>query len=208
MDLSIRVALKTVGLDSVLAVFDLSQGSYMYAAEGMATDNPHVHMYLSTGTALPTIRARLRKLGLSGNGGYSITTVRDKLKCLAYFMKGGDYSTNLPDDVIQQAKMYDAKVKTEMAEKKAKPKSLVHELSKTFNEAYSYPTLTGRGPGLQTAQFELAKFLIQYHREHDLPIRKHQLTMLYDTIMFWHSDLSQFAEDSMVICMTGAAPPR
>lgn len=208
MDLSIRVALKSVGIDAVISQFDLSQGSYMYAVEGSLTQNPHVHMYLNTGTALPTIRARLRKLGLSGNGGYSITTVRDKLKCLAYFMKEGVYETNLPPDVIQQAKEYDSKVKAEMAEKTAKPKSILHELSKTFNEAYSYPGVRERGPGLANAQFELAQLIIQYHRERELPIRKHQLTMLFDTILFWHPDLTQFAEDGMVICMTGAPPPR
>lgn len=207
METSIRVCLKTLSVDAVLACFDFTKGSYMYAVEGLTTSNPHVHMYLCNDTALATIRARLRKLGLSGNGGYSISTVRDKFKCLAYFMKGGEYETNLPEEVIQQARVYDEQVKTSMAEKRAKPKSALHEMSKLFNEAHQYAPLWDHGNNhrrlIQQAHVDIARFILHYHREHDLPIRKHQLQMQHDTIMFWHPDLTTYAEREMIVAMTG-----
>lgn len=183
----------------------------MYAIEGLETPNPHVHMYLKGGTALATIRARLRKLGLTGNGGYSISAVRDTLKTLAYFMKCGEYKHNLPDDLIQQAQEYDDKVKADMAEKKAKPKSALHEMSKTFNEAYPFEHLRATCSAgqnfekLDEAKTTLASFILAYHREHDLPIRKHQLTMLFDTIMFWHPILSNHVEMGLIALMANSS---
>jgi len=211
METSIRVSLKTVPVDQVLQALEPTKGSYMYAVEGVHTPNPHVHMYLKGGTALATIRARLRKLGITGNGGYSITQVRDTLKTLAYFMKGGEYSHNLSEEVIQQASEYDEKVKEEMAGKKAKPKSALHEMSKTFNEAYPFEHL--RAPTsaaynlerLDEARMVLATFIIAYHREHDLPIRKHQLTMMFDTLMFWHPVLSNHIEMGLVALMANTS---
>lgn len=210
-EVSIRVSLKTVPVDQVLKALSPEKGSYMYAVEGVHTPNPHVHMYLKGGTALATIRARLRALGLAGNGGYSITTVRDTLKTLAYFMKGGEYSHNLSEEIIQQASEYDEKVKEEMAEKKAKPKSALHEMSKTFNEAFPFDHLRATCSAgynlekLDEARVALAQFILAYHREHDLPIRKHQLTMLFDTIMFWHPVLTNHIEMGLVALMANSS---
>lgn len=107
---------------------------------GKKEGHPHTHWYLETDKNRETIVKEIRKLGGKGNRIYSMTRLDEEkpLQYLAYCIKDADFtSEGLSAHLIQSAKEYDAKVKIEMKEKKAKSKSTYKQLCAIIEESRS-----------------------------------------------------------------------
>lgn len=74
-------------------------GAYMVVRE-LQDSNPHMHVVLHSKKKIQPLRMSFRRKfpELSGNGGYSITAVRDLDKYMRYMCKGPDEDT--PPDVV------------------------------------------------------------------------------------------------------------
>jgi len=82
-----------------------SQGGHFATQEG-GSENPHVHVLLYSEKSLAALRKDIqRKFGNLGNGGYSITLVRDVSAYEQYICKG-EAVEKLPD-VFSYDGMYD-----------------------------------------------------------------------------------------------------
>lgn len=175
--LKLRTSLKNLSLNSTLTVLK-DVPSYAYVVEGSLTDNPHVHFYLELdplSLKLPALRARLRTLGLKGNGGYSLKTLDERcpIEYLAYMLKEGDVTWfNIPQDIIDEAKAYDLKVKAEMKEKKELKKAnpVWKQIMETLGPEPKWP--------------QIIDAVFDYHLEKKLLIREFQLLSLCQTIAF------------------------
>lgn len=199
----LRVALKSVSIDAVLGAVRPDLGPFLYAVEGLDSENPHVHFFLAKPDSQPALRARLRKLGLTGNGGYSLKSLKEEYptEVLAYICKGGVYETNLPKAMIEQALSHDASVKKDMASKRKQKASVLDELK----ELVVRPgVLTGRDYDLDACAMCMA--IIRFHQERDLPVRRYQLNMLFDTLMLWYLPTREKHELVLSMQMRGARP--
>jgi len=87
-------------------------------------DNPHYHylFFFKEGVKELAFRAHIRKCIGSGNGNYSLKKCDEEypIEYIAYIMKQGDFKTLgvWPQDVIQEARSYDERVKREMKDRK------------------------------------------------------------------------------------------
>lgn len=80
--------------------------------------NPHCHFYLEDiRLDIKSLRAKIKKTYGPGNERFkSATLVRDNLKYLGYMLKHPkEFHHNLPETVIEQARLYDASVKMKKA---------------------------------------------------------------------------------------------
>lgn len=81
--------------------------------------NLHLHVVVDTDIPEQTIRNRIRKQGFVGNASYSISQVRDLIKCLAYVQKDSKIIVNtIPSELFQQAVEYDLQVKEDISKNK------------------------------------------------------------------------------------------
>lgn len=105
-DYSIRVDGNDTG--KVLEWLATDGGAYMVVKE-LHDSNPHMHVVLHSKKKIQPLRMSFRRKfpELSGNGGYSITAVRDLDKYMRYMCKGPD-EDSLPDVVGAQGVAYSA----------------------------------------------------------------------------------------------------
>ena len=115
---TLRVDLLEVSIDTVVGWLHHFSKSFIYVQEGSASDNPHVHAVFYTDATPHTMRTNLRAKGLRGNKSYSLTKAKDLVKSVAYCMKLNDpFVHEFPQDILNQAKEYDQKVKSEIKSK-------------------------------------------------------------------------------------------
>lgn len=128
----VRIDLGIVSLDSVVGAVH-GYDALAYVVEGSMTENPHIHLLLTTTVKEKTLRARFRKLGLKGNGGYSMKEMTEEfpLEYMAYMMKEGKPEwINFPPEKIEEAIAHDMKVKAEMKLKKESRKGVIIMIEK------------------------------------------------------------------------------
>lgn len=143
---------------------------YFYCHEG-GEENPHTHFYLETQVKAPTIRNNLRRLGLKGNGGYSLKSCeKNPIEYIAYMMKEGNWTNvGLPPEIIDEAKQYDTRIKKEMKDKKEARIPVWKKIMATLPH--------------QNADYNtIIEYVCKYHIENELLIRKFQIECYVETI--------------------------
>lgn len=178
---------------------------YLVSKEvGSVEFKAHYHWYINTNVEDSTLRARIRKFGLKGNGGYSLSKLKgstemDVIEYIAYITKEGDYKTNLPSDVIRCAIEYDTKVKEDIKATKAEKKNTLTKLIEYINEKKPelLPSLDKDHQDLDVNSFDIARLIVDYHVEHDLLIRKFQIQAYLHTIVckYSHWGKTKFIQD-------------
>lgn len=171
------------------------QEPWMYCQEGNQ-ENPHQHWYFESDVANATIRARIRKfLNAKGNSAYSLTQCDDYLpvKYFAYIMKQSNQVgwEGIPDTVINEAKQYDDKVKSELKEKKEKKKSknLIKELEEGYIKWYPERVQVREGSNPWENSRALLRYITEYYLLQDKMLRIHQIQAIFDTLRVRHNPL-------------------
>lgn len=98
---------------------------YMGCYEVSKNDKPHSHWYLELDCSAESVRARIRALAGKGNRIYSMKALDEKtpIKYLAYLLKDGDcVIQGIPEDILQQAVVENARIKDDIITKKKQPK--------------------------------------------------------------------------------------
>lgn len=150
------------GLSSVWA--------YCYET-GKDTELEHAHAYLENLFIQPqSVRLKLSKLFGKGNQNYSLKLVKDQTKYIAYMMKEGEFHSNLPTNVLQDASAYDHKVKVS----RAKTRTTMEALRKICEEKNLY-TIN-----------EIAKEVVDYYSSNDLLFREHLVQSQVQTLCIKH----------------------
>lgn len=168
----LRISLKVVTVDECMLLVNRYCSLKAYATEGISTSNPHQHFYLETHAEQPAFRAAIRRMIGKGNRSYSLgETERFPIQYLAYLLKESDYDlTELPIDIQIEAQEHDAKVKKSMEEKKAARRNIITKMKEELDEIKP------------TDKYTIAMYVVDYHRNNHLLIRRFQLKCYYDTL--------------------------
>jgi len=154
---------------------------FLYACENVDSENPHSHGYLKIKQRYESIQALrqwARKNIGKGNGAYSIKELDEEypIAYLAYIIKENRYVTDIPDEVMDEVRLYDEKVKTEMSEKKKSRRSQLQILTEIIQTRIDeddidiYPQI-------------VADIVINYYMENDKLIREFQIISLVQTLV-------------------------
>lgn len=138
---------------------------YAYGIEKATDDvNPHVHfVLLDMAQSTELLRSRLRKLGIQGNGGYSLSTIKiSATATIHYIMKEGFVNVSLTPEEIAEAKAY-------VKPSKEKSKLSLYEECKAEIKSFVY------APTVIAKVYEIAS--------KRGVIRRHQMQAVFDTIM-------------------------
>lgn len=182
MQWKLRIDLQKCSVNQVVEFLVSSSDAYAYVVEGSLTDNPHIHAYLKT--FLDPSRYKLRKLSGGGNGGYSLKKLEDEedsypIEYLAYMLKEGDIVYyNIPQDTIDASISYNAKVKSQIKEKKEKLpvwKQIMNTITVPTNLPVIHP--------LREKRRLIMERVIDYHIEKGLLIRQFQIQSYTDSIV-------------------------
>lgn len=189
----LRTNLKEISLKNDLDHwFNEHCDSYAWCIEHMDS-NVHMHWYLETNKTMPLIRSFLRSLEMKGNRDYSLKTLDSKrpVEYLGYLVKEGNYAfINLPSDLMDEAKAYNAKVVDEMKEKRNKTKNrkdiimqyLKNELaphikyySDSKNDFFTTPN--------EHMVEMVGSYIVKYFNDNDIIIRRFYVQNLIDTFL-------------------------
>lgn len=155
---------------------------YLTSIEMEGTEDVHTHSYIETSTKEATIRNAVRKAYGSGNGVYSLKELSESrpVEYLAYCIKGRQYSTNLPPDVVKLAEDYDMVVKKGMKEKKLLRKSVFIQLCEIIDE---------RPESLKSMELKsyFTRIVLDYYKSKQLAVRTFQLVSLVQTLLLKYS---------------------
>lgn len=153
--------------------------SALYAEE-TAKSGTHIHLFTTTEVSMATLRNHIRKEGFTGNKSYSISTVKDKIKTLAYIMKDGTFQIkNISTEDLELARKYDGEVKADI--KKKTSKDIIAYLESQFHSLHNM----GCNPDNVTAQ--VGQELLQYYLDNKIQIRRFQFQTIIDTLGCKHS---------------------
>ncbi len=169
-----------------------------YVVEKIDT-NPHLHFYLSGGEG-PT-RYHLRKLCGAGNAGYSLKQMDEEypIEYLSYMMKEGEIIwNNVPQEKINEAVAWQAKVKAEMLEKKEKRKTRLQKI-----EEY----IIGKGLDVcwnGSHAMYITRNVILYYKENELLVREFAMVSQIQTLCLKMVEgYSSQLEDNIMKRVTG-----
>lgn len=170
VDLSQKESNADISVSDVLVLLD--QDQWCWCVENDNGPNPHIHICFTTLTKMEVLRQRLRALGLRGNKSYSLKTCDSyfPVEVIAYILKDGKYSTNLPQSEIDLALSADAKIKASIKAKKDARKSIYAKLKESLQPGEDYHHI----------EFKVMK----YHIDNELVIRRFQVQALIDTLWF------------------------
>lgn len=142
---------------------------WMLCLEEAGESNEHVHIYVVTQRKIESYRQRFTKefVKKKGNGSYSINKLNEEnpIEYIAYMMKQGRYESNgIPDEIVDQAKKYDEKVK-ENKNKKSIEK-LEDYLRQEMGDMFDYE------PYWRTTRREIFKIIIRYYIKNKVVFNK------------------------------------
>lgn len=176
----LRIDLDATTISKVVEILDKDTVRYCYVRE-MIDTNPHVHIYMETTTKQMTIRKHLRELGLKGNGSYSLKeTEQNPIEYLAYMMKEGQViNKGIPEDVMENATVYNKKVQEDLKQKKDNKKRVLQLLLERVP--------TSDESGLQPDKYDelVAKIILEYHIEKQLLLSIPRLKTYYETVKLY-----------------------
>jgi len=171
----LRCDLQVSNVDKIIEFIASISDRYAYVVEGSLSDNPHLHFYLEV--LDPPSRYKLRILCGSGNGGYSLSTIKDPpaINYLAYMLKTNQVTwVNIPEEIILQATQYDAKVKASLAEKRKLKKSRYKQIVEYIGPYEDTNTTLNK--------------IIQFHLDNSLLLRRGQIATYLSTFLYTRSD--------------------
>jgi len=138
-----------------------------------------MHCYIVTTTKQATLRASLRKLGLSGNKSYSLKEldIGDDgwaVEYLAYLLKEGKPKfVNIPQEVEDLVREYNERVVTEIKEKKEKKKTQLEQILALY-EPDEWSAFNDR---------DIAQIVINWFVEKQVLFREFQAKSIVQTIL-------------------------
>lgn len=169
---------ESINMDDIIEFIQLKCNSYAYCIEGIIKDNPHMHWYLDLKCSSEVIRKKIRELGFKGNKSYSLTSLDEQypMEYLAYMFKESKVkSWNIPDDIIENAKIQQKKVSDEIKVKKESRKSILDKLTEQclnmkidFTDYYSKKIIMD--------------VILTYHLDNKLLINVNRVISLYHTL--------------------------
>lgn len=145
----------------------LSEGKFALGEE-MGSNNLHCHLWLTTTKSEQTIRNRILQHVPKGNKSYSLTTVKDETKYLAYILKESILPELRGFTEEEQKKAIDYKEEIQLKQKKKS--TIINDLREEMKTLTYDPTLT--------QQANIMNMILTYHVKNNLIIRKFQ-TMSY-----------------------------
>lgn len=181
--------LRTDGISDDL-VHSLSHDAerVLYARErGSDGLNLHYHWYITTNAKSPALRARIRKHGFVGNGSYSLKKLDEAtpIEYIAYVLKEGDYVAvkGIEPELVTQATEYDKSVKADMAKTKKSKMSRLDDIRASMPSGlFEHTGVTSSHIG-NIDRKRLTRYVLEYHRDNNLLIRKFQVISYVDTIL-------------------------
>lgn len=151
---------------------------YMYAIEKLGTANPHFQALVVTSVRRDTMMARIKKLGASGSG-FSCSKSKEQwpLEYMAYLLKEGkpEYH-NFPEEVrLAVVKRQDFVKRTYLDKKAEKTRIPVwRKIMETIPKDFDYYD--------DQSRFTVMKYVIKYHKDNTLLLRRGNLVAYMDTI--------------------------
>lgn len=173
----LRVDLKTLCVDTLLNLAKRYFERFCYVFEGMSGDNPHVHFYVYTSVLSATLRDNLRRLGLVGNGAYSLKLLdSDKpVEYIAYMMKEGNLvNCGVDQKLIDEAKVYDLRVKKELKSRK-KQLDVIHEYVEQKLAEDKFNKISDKYGERIVSLPIIVEHVVGYHLDNGLLIRDFQI---------------------------------
>lgn len=161
-----------------------------------AKSGKHCHLFLVTEVKMPKLRYQIRKEGFTGNKSYSISTVRDRIKTLAYIMKEGNFHIkNISTEDLELARNYVDKVQREIKEKKSSSKDVIKEIEEVYKER-----LETMGSEVDPVSWQVLGNIIDWMLDRGCQVRRFQVQSIYDTLGCKHSQYfrMRFAENCML----------
>ena len=175
----LRISLKHTTQVQVQALLERYATTSAQCTEDILSENPHMHIYLSTLSKQQALRTAIRKLTNSSQGNtlYSLKECDQyPIPGLAYMLKGNDYNlTDLPLDIQVQAQEYNDKVVSEMKKKKEGRKTLLQQIDETLQ-----PILEERPTNLPSA---ITHHVISYYRHSKSLVREFQLVSITQSLL-------------------------
>lgn len=159
-----------------------SQWLYAFEKGSFDDENPHCHFYFSTLKKEAAIRMYIRKTFGRGNRVYSMKNLDEQypIAYLAYCMKQGSFKIHdVPDDVLDEAKNYDNKIKNEMKEKKESKKTQLQKLMKVIEDLMD---ADGLDDGKWWTLERVSDIVIDFYKDNEILIREFMLVSLIQTL--------------------------
>lgn len=169
-----KLRIDTDDRKSVVSLLNVYSSRYLISIENEGTENTHCHAYLESDSKQATIRAAIRKNYGGGNGSYSLKELDEQhpLEYLAYCIKENNYVHNLSSDVLSKAVMYDAKIKSEMKEKKKNRRTILQKMVEEFKyeegKVYVSDVITD---------------VIEYYRKNEILVREFAMISQVQTLL-------------------------
>lgn len=158
---------------SVQQMLSRSEGPYCVGYEtGDKTGKEHVHMIIRTSKTSQTLRNWLKADGFSGNGQFSVSQAKDRVKLLAYCLKSGRFLQKGYDDLLPEAIQYDEKIKRDKSTGCGVVDTIVDGLRKSG--------VTGQEP---TVESVITKAVVRYYLDQGKFIRRNQVEAVSLTVL-------------------------
>lgn len=187
---ALRTDIEKIDTEQLFQQIKERASAYCYCYEGSAT-NPHIHWYLETKDKAPALRAMLRKLGLKGNGSYSLKESQHQpIEYLAYMLKENRFhNEGIPEEIITEAIEHQERVVAEMKAKKEAKKGKYQKVKE-----YVLATTAPSGP---SGPRHIFKLVSRYFLDHEEQINPVIIVRYTDTIYY-----SLFPQDQAIEMMT------
>lgn len=156
-------------------------------APAIGWTSSHCHIYMETLKSRQSMVKWIQRNIGKGNGCYSMKTLDQErpIEYLAYCCKDGSCNglkTNLPEETIQEAIEYDARVKEEMKEKKTKESITSFKTISDWLEDKDFHSPSCLG-GERVDHIKLVQLVLRYYQENSLFVREFHITSLCQTLL-------------------------
>lgn len=172
-------SLRTTGLpEGLLQSLTHDSEKYLISEEiGSIAEHKHYHWFILTSINNSTLRQRIRKYGLKGNGSYSLKKLDEEfpIEYLAYAIKEGTYKHNLNEEELNKIKEYDLQVKNDIKKTKSSRKKVIELLIESLPEDIKEH---------HCPEEIIVNHIIQYHIESNLLINERRITDYAQTILY------------------------
>lgn len=175
----LRVDLQITTVSELIKTLEKGTDAYAYVTEKLDT-NPHIHFYLATTVSNAALRARIRNIAGKGNKSYSLKVIEEQypIEYLAYLHKEGEVTyVNVPNEIIEKAKAYNALVAAEIKEKKANKKTQVQKIIAHIE------ALQEENPNIGWNPPNVTKLVIEYYRDNCILVREFAIIANVQTIL-------------------------
>lgn len=201
-----KLRIDTCDTEKVLLMCTQYCDIYLCAYEGIDTPNPHCHIYGETISSLSALRVYIRRNFGTGNRCYSLKAITDRfpLEYLSYCLKEGTYdSYNIPDDILENAKNHDLRVKNEMKSKRRK-KGVMSEIIEEMKLSNCF-ALCGKKFLPNIGINDVVHHIMEYYMKRDVLVRKFFIVSLAQTIMCKYDAAFRMSFEQSIIDMV--VPP-